>query len=92
MSKKAKGKDAEAPSYVAATEELNRILGEIEAGDVDVDVLSEKVERAAMLIRVCNEKISGAELKVHRVLEGLEDVEADDAPPPEADAGESAAE
>ena len=79
MTKKSKPKDE--LSYSAATEELDRILDDIETGNTDVDVLSEHVERAATLLRVCQEKIAGAELKVTKVLEGLEslDEEADEA-------------
>ena len=71
MTKKSKPKAD--PSYAEATEELDGILNDIEAGETDVDVLSERVERAAALIRVCQDKLAGAELKVTKVLEGLED-------------------
>ena len=70
MTKKSKANDQ--PSYTAATEELEQILDEIETGHADVDVLSERVERAANLIRLCQEKITGAEMKVRKVLEELE--------------------
>ncbi len=70
MTKKAQSDQL--PSYAAAAEELERILDENERGAADVDVLSEKVERAARLIRVCRDRISGAEQKVRKVLEDLE--------------------
>ena len=70
MSKKSAGEQVQ--SYAAAAQELERILDEIERGAADVDVLSEKVERAARLIRLCRDKISGAELKVRKVLEELD--------------------
>ena len=74
MSKK---KTKETLTYGEATAELEGILEEIEAGEADVDVLSEKVERAAALIRMCQDKISGAELKVREVLDGLEQLDED---------------
>ncbi|MEM7202749.1 MAG: exodeoxyribonuclease VII small subunit [Planctomycetota bacterium] len=69
MSKRAQSKD---PTYAEAAEELATILGEIEGGAADVDVLSAKVERAATLIRLCRDKIQGAELKVQKVLDDLD--------------------
>lgn len=77
--KKSKTAPKDEPTYRAATEELDLILNEIEAGQTDVDVLSERVERAAELIRLCQDKITGAELKVTKVLEGLEAEDAAEA-------------
>ncbi len=42
-------------SYSAAAAELEEILEEIESGTVDIDVLTQKVERAAALIVLCRE-------------------------------------
>lgn len=62
----------EAIRYSAAAAELETILDEIETGAVDMDVLTDKVERAAMLIKLCRESLAGTELKVTKVLEDLE--------------------
>ena len=59
------------PTYSAASEELEQILDEIETGDADVDVLSEKVTRAAELIRICREKLDVTEMSVKKVVDGL---------------------
>lgn len=59
------------PSYTAASEELEQILDEIETGNADVDVLSEKVARAAELIKVCREKLDVTEMSVKKVVDGL---------------------
>ncbi len=58
-------------SYSEGSTELEAILDEIESGDADIDVLSDKVERAAELIRLCKEKLSGTELRVNKVVEEL---------------------
>lgn len=58
-------------TYAAASRELETILDAIEAGDIDVDALSEKVERAAALIKVCREKLAGTELRVKKVVDEL---------------------
>lgn len=58
-------------TYAEGAAELEAILVEIEAGDTDIDVLSEKVERAAHLIKLCREKLTKTELRVNKVVEGL---------------------
>ena len=64
--------------YSEAAAELETILDEIERGEADVDVLSVKVERAAVLIKHCREKLAGTELAVKRVVEQLADETKDD--------------
>lgn len=49
--------------YADALSELQQILGELEAEDIDIDVLAVKVERAAELIRVCRGRINDAEVR-----------------------------
>ncbi len=63
----------EAPRYSEAIAELRAILEGIEDEGVDLDELSDKVERAAFLIRSCRGRIRETELKVRRVLEELEE-------------------
>jgi len=75
--------DAPAPdepeSYAAAVDELEAILTEIEDDAVDVDVLTRRVARAAVLIRWCRGRIDGARVDVERIVAELEP-EADSAP------------
>ena len=59
------------PSYEDAFNELREIINEIEEGDVNVDLLSEKVKRAVVLIKVCKDKLSSTEEDVDRILEEL---------------------
>ncbi len=69
------------PGYAEALRELEDILGQLEGEDIDVDVLSTKVERAAELIRLCRGRIRSAELKVEEVVADLDQItdEPDDA-------------
>ena len=67
-----------AQTYTESAQELDQILSAIETGNVDIDVLSEKVERAAELIRVCREKLASTELRVTKVIEDLETDEEDE--------------
>ena len=55
-------------SYTAAFEELQQIVSEMEKGEITVDQLSEKVQRAAVLIHICKEKLTSTELDVKKVL------------------------
>jgi exodeoxyribonuclease VII small subunit len=70
MSDKKKQKSEE-PSYSAASEELERILRDIESGEIDLDLLSEKVERAAALLAVCRQKLAATAAKVEQVTSEL---------------------
>ena len=60
------------PGYAAAMAELEQILEELEGEDPDVDVLAERVERAATLIEVCRRRITNASVQVERVVAALE--------------------
>lgn len=71
--------DDTAPGYAEAMAELDLILDEIEADDVDVDVLGRRVARAAELIRFCRSRIAATRIEVERVVSEL------DAPPPAED-------
>ena len=70
--------------YADAMSELQQILGELEAEDIDIDVLAAKVERAAELIRVCRGRINDAEVRVKEIVAGL-DRENDESSPPGAE-------
>jgi exodeoxyribonuclease VII small subunit len=59
-------------SYNEAVEKLRKIVAEIENGELDVDVLSEKVKEATRLIKHCKEKLFKVDEEVKKVLEELE--------------------
>jgi exodeoxyribonuclease VII small subunit len=63
----------ERPNYTEAFKELQEIVSEIESGEISVDELSQKVKRAAMLIKICKEKLSATEEDVEEILKQLED-------------------
>ncbi len=63
--------------YVAAFDELQQIVSDIEEGEITVDELSEKVKRASELIRFCKKKLTTVESDVKRILEELEEVPED---------------
>ncbi len=58
-------------SYAEAMAELDTILVELEADNVDVDHLAGRVARAAELIEFCRSRIEAAKVDVERIVEGL---------------------
>ena len=62
----------EKPGYTAAFEELQQIVSEIEGGNISVDELSEKVKRAAFLIKICKNKLTATEGDINSILKELE--------------------
>lgn len=58
-------------SYEAQIEELETIIDEIENEEIAVDVLSEKVKRAAELIRNCQKVLKNTESEVSGILKEL---------------------
>lgn len=62
--------------YTTAFQELQAIVSEIEDGQITVDQLSEKVKRAALLIKICKTKLSTTEEDVNKILRELDDREA----------------
>ena len=60
------------PTYTEAYEELQEIVTEIERGEISVDELSQKVKRAALLIKICKDKLTSTEGDVNQILKELE--------------------
>jgi exodeoxyribonuclease VII small subunit len=65
--------DDEGPGYAEALAELETILASLESADLDVDVLGERVARAAELIRRCRARIGAARLQVEQVVSDLDE-------------------
>ncbi|HZW78655.1 MAG TPA: exodeoxyribonuclease VII small subunit [Flavobacteriaceae bacterium] len=62
-------------NYTQAFEELKALVAEMESGEISIDDLSQKVKRAAVLIKICKEKLSGTEKDVKQILEDLNPTE-----------------
>jgi len=58
-------------SYEAAAKELDDILTELRGEKISIDRLAEKVERAAKLAVICNEKLRTTENKVNEIIKNL---------------------
>ena len=56
-----------------ALNELEEIISSIESEEINVDVLSEKVKRAAYLISFCKGRLRNTEEEVKKALSGIRD-------------------
>ncbi|MCD7937949.1 MAG: exodeoxyribonuclease VII small subunit [Tannerellaceae bacterium] len=59
-------------TYQEAIEKLRQIVVDIESGQLEVDILSEKVKEASRLIKLCKEKLFKVDEEVKKVLDELE--------------------
>ena len=62
-------------NYQDAYKELQEIVSEIEAGEIGIDEISQKVKRARELIEVCKAKLFQTEQDVDQILKNLEQPE-----------------
>ena len=58
-------------TYAEAIVELETIVSDIENASIGVAELSEKVKRAAELIKLCRNKLSATEKEVNSILKSL---------------------
>ena len=66
--------DLDGLGYADAVEELEGILAELDGDDVDVDLLAERVKRAADLVQLCRKRIEAARVEVTRIVADLDAV------------------
>ncbi len=57
--------------YEEAYEELSTILRELQEDQVSVDDLTEKVQRATELIKLCSQKLRNTEASIEGVIKDL---------------------
>jgi exodeoxyribonuclease VII small subunit len=62
-------------TYQDAYNELQEIVSEIEAGEIGIDEISQKVKRASELIEICKAKLFQTEQDVDQILKNLEQPE-----------------
>jgi exodeoxyribonuclease VII small subunit len=59
-------------SFNQAVNDIEKILEEIESGEMDVDRLSVEVKRASELIRLCQKKLKSTEEEINAIFKDLE--------------------
>ena len=60
-------------TYSLALKELEQIISEIESEEINVDLLAEKVRKAAYLIKFCKDRLRNTEEEVKKVLSEIEE-------------------
>jgi exodeoxyribonuclease VII small subunit len=70
--------DPEELGFGGALAELDGIVAELESDALDVDLLADRVERAAALVTWCRGRIDGARFQVEEILTRLEPEVPDD--------------
>lgn len=58
-------------TYDLAKKELEAIVSAIESGEMDVDLLTDKVKRASQLISFCKEKLTKTEKELQKILDDI---------------------
>ncbi|MDR2147222.1 MAG: exodeoxyribonuclease VII small subunit [Tannerella sp.] len=58
-------------TYNEAITNLQEIYDDLEAGKIEVDVLSEKVQEAARLIKICKDKLYRVDEDVKKIMEEI---------------------
>ncbi|WP_143306024.1 exodeoxyribonuclease VII small subunit [Chitinophaga vietnamensis] len=61
-------------TYESAYNELQEIAAEIENESVSVDLLAQKVKRAAILIEFCQQKLRATETEVSNIIRQMEKI------------------
>ena len=59
-------------TYKEALGRICEIVAEIERGDLDVDLLSDRVKEASRLLRFCDDKLRRVDADVRRALESMD--------------------
>jgi len=62
-----KNQQPEETTYQSAWTELQRIVNDLQGGSVGIDELTDKIERAAELVRFCRERLRSTEDAVGRL-------------------------
>ena len=58
--------------YKDAICEIEEIIGKMENEEMDVDELTSKVKRAALLLKFCREKLFDTESEVDKIIKEIE--------------------
>ncbi|MDD4294884.1 MAG: exodeoxyribonuclease VII small subunit [Candidatus Omnitrophica bacterium] len=58
--------------YSEALKEVEDILQTLEAEELEVDDISEKIKRAVTLIEVCRSKLEKSEVEVKKIVDAFE--------------------
>lgn len=55
--------------YEDAVREIEQIVAKMEAGNTDIDAMSEQLKRAQVLIKMCKDKLTKTDEEIRAILE-----------------------
>jgi exodeoxyribonuclease VII small subunit len=58
--------------YAEAISEIEETIAKIEAEELDVDEITQKVKRVSFLLNLCREKLRNTEAEVDKILKEME--------------------
>ena len=61
-------------TYQQAFEELNNIVEELQNENVTIDLLTQKIQKAKILLEICNAKLKATEQDVNIAIESLNNI------------------
>lgn len=62
------------PAFEEALEKLEALVASMESGDVPLSTLVEKFEEGSRLVKICEERLKEAELKIEKLRQQNEEV------------------
>ncbi|MDR0765723.1 MAG: exodeoxyribonuclease VII small subunit [Odoribacteraceae bacterium] len=60
-------------TYKEAIKEIEQMIEKLEANELDVDDLGEKVKRVAWLVAFCKTRLHDTEVEVEKILRSIEE-------------------
>ncbi|MFO7868561.1 MAG: exodeoxyribonuclease VII small subunit [Bacteroidales bacterium] len=60
-------------TYQESIEEIEKIISQIESKEIDVDSLTENIQRAVFLISECKNKLHTSDAEIQKLLQSLEE-------------------
>jgi len=67
MSKASKSAPAAGPTFEESLQKLERVVTEMESGDLPLETLLARYEEGVKLARACQSKLADAELRIHQL-------------------------
>ncbi|UIR55668.1 exodeoxyribonuclease VII small subunit [Sphingobacterium sp. SRCM116780] len=65
-------------TYTEAFRELEQIVQDIESGNTNIDILTEKIKRASLLIQICRAQLTSTEEEVNQLLQNLAPIQPEE--------------
>ena len=71
------------PEFEEALEKLENLVASMESGDIPLADLVEKFEEGSKLVKVCEDRLKKAELRIQKLRQGENNIELEEYTPPQ---------